>query len=627
MGKSGNNSPVIRAGALEIDLKTRELRRNGQAVTVEEQPFQILSLLVERPGKVISRAEILEKLWSADGLVDPGRSLDIAIDRLRQALGETAEQSIYLEVIPGSGYRFKAKVSASTSRATPPGHVTMIPPSGRRRWLPWVAGIGLAIAVATLEPWVVERFRKWNSPPPRLKLAVLPFKCLSGKAEDTPVCDGLTDEITARLGRVKPERLGVIGTTSVWRFKNPQESIQAIGGLLGADHIVEGSVDHQGEQVRISVKLVLVAEGTQLWSQTYDRTFADMLALESEIAERVAAALAVKLLPEEMARLKAFDTANPQAHEAFVKGRNELRGRTAAGYQRSVQFYQEAIHLDPNYARAYAGLADVYDIMGFYGILPPADSYQKAREAANTALRIDDTLGDAHVALALVLLHYDYDWEGAGEEFRRAIQREDDSANAHYEYSIYLALRGRVMEGLKENQRAQELDSGSLAIAANWVLEHFYARAYDQAVEKGLQALNMDPNFALSHFWLGRSYEGQGKSAKAITELSEAVRLQPETPFFLTLLAHAYGAAGRKPEAQQILEKMQAAAERHYISPVLFSIIYVGLGDPDRALAMAEKAQSEHAPLLTRVKRDPILDSLRADPRFQALVRQVGPPD
>jgi TolB-like protein/Tfp pilus assembly protein PilF/DNA-binding winged helix-turn-helix (wHTH) protein len=624
MPKPTNSSGIILAGAYEVDLGARELRRDGQRVALEELPFEVLRLLVERHGKAVPPQDIRQKLWPAEGPPEPQRSLDLAIRRLKQALGDTSRTPSYVEILPDGRYRFVAKVRKRSARAVPsPDRLPVL--VKLKPALKWSLGLILACAAGGAGKLAYDHWQPFA--PARIKLAVLPFKCLSGKMADTEVCDGLTDEITARLGRVKPERLGVIGTTSVWRFRDPQQSIQSIGGLLGADHIVEGSVEHQGDQVRISVKLVLVTDGIQSWSQTYDRTFADLLALESEIAERVAAALAVRLLPEEMARLKAFDTTNPEAHEAYVRGRNEWRTRTAGGYQKSVEYYAEAIRLDPNYARAYAGLADVYDTMAFYGILPPGNSYEKARQAARTALRIDPTLAEAHAALAEVLLNYDYDWEGAGEEFQQAIQREMDYATAHDEYGIYLALRGRVEKGIKEIQRAQDLDSGSLVIATNWTLHYFYARNYAYAVEKGERAVKMEPRFALAHFWLGRAYEAQGDIPRAVEELTEAARLQPETPFFLALLGHAYGVSGRKDEARELLRKLQAAAEGRYISSVLLAIVSLGLGDRDQTLTLAERALAEHAPLLTRIKREPILDGLRGEPRFQSLVRQVGPPD
>jgi len=623
MPKPAKNSGVILAGAYEVDLGARELRRGSQRVELEDLPFDVLVLLLDRHGKLVPRQQLREKLWPADAPADPQRSLDLAIRRLKSALGDTATTPGYIEVVPDSGYRFVARVSkrhvgAATRPAPWPG------PSGFKLRKKWVLGFTLACALVAAGKFAYDRWTA--SSQARIKLAVLPFKCLSGSTADNPMCDGLTEEIIGRLGKVSSARLGVIAATSVWRFRNTEQSVQEIGRSLGVDKLVEGSVAHEGGQVRISAKLIQVEDETQMWSETYTRDYADLLTLEREVAVRVVEALIPKL-PGFRAQAARPGTENAPAHEAYVRGRYAWRMRSAAGFQQSIQFYNEAIRLDPNYAQAYAGIADTYDAMGFYGMLPPAASYEKAREAAKTALKLDDSLADAHAALAEVLLHYDYDWEGAGREFQRAIQREDNNANAHEEYAVYLALRGKESQGRKELDRAHELDPFFLVIAANWTLHYFYAGNYDEAIRKGKEAVNLEPAFALGHFWLGRAYQAAGQPTLAIAELDEATRREPGIPLYQALLGHAYGAAGRREEALAVLNGLQAASRKHPISPVLFSLIYVGLGDKDRALTLAEEAFAERAPLLTRIKRDPILSSLRQDPRFIDLVRRVGPPD
>jgi TolB-like protein/DNA-binding winged helix-turn-helix (wHTH) protein/Tfp pilus assembly protein PilF len=625
MGKGGNNSRVIRTGAFEVDLDNCELRKDTQPVAIEDQPFQILGLLVQRSGKIVTRGEILGKLWPAESAVDPERSLDLAIHRLRQALGETAGKAEYIESIPGRGYRFVAKVSSLPPGRTPTTGSASLRSFWRAGLFRRVSGIGLVLFLAAVVAVVV--YVLIPRPPGKVKLAVLPFKNLSGKLEDGPICDGMTDELITRLGRVPPERLGVIASGSVWQFKNSQQSIQEIGHKLAVNYVVEGSVNHDGNQVRISAKLIQVGDETQLWTDSYDRPYEDLLAIERDVAGSVAGSLALKLLPAERARLTALDTASSQAHDAYLKGRHDWGKRTAEGFLKSVEYYKQAIGLDPHYASAYAGLADTYDTLGFYGILPPGESYGKARMAARKALEIDDTLAEAHAALADVLLEYDYDWPGAGGEFQRAIQLNGNYAAAHDKYSVYLALIGNEREGLAENRRAHEHDPVSPAIAVNGALQYFYARKYGQSIAECKEALKLEPNFALGHFWLGRAYQAAGMPSEAVAELRQASQLEPENPLFLTLLGHAFGAAGQRTEAQQILGQLQTASTQHYVSPVLFSLIYVGLADKDQALTSAEKALAEHAPMLTRMKRDPIVDGLRSEPRFQALLRQVGPPN
>jgi TolB-like protein/DNA-binding winged helix-turn-helix (wHTH) protein/Tfp pilus assembly protein PilF len=615
MRKPNRSSGVLRAGDFEVDLAAGELRKDGQRLPLERQPFQVLGLLMERSGKVVTREEILRKLWSGEGQVDPDRSLDLAIGRLRQALGDPSGNAGYFETIPGRGYRFIAPVTAGPSQTSPQ--------IGRRSMRPRklaLAGV-LAAAVAVTGYMAI----KW--PSARIKLAVLPFNNLSGTAEDERLSDGMTDEMITRLGRVQPARLGVIAATSVWPLKHAQESILQIGQKLGVNYVVEGSVSHDQNRLRISAKLIEVADETQVWTDSYDRPYEDVLAIESEVAGSVARSLALKLLPAERTRLAAQDHTSPQAHEAYLNGRYHWNRRTLDGFLKSIEYYDKAIAIEPNYAAAYAGLADTYDALGFYSISPPGDSYGKARVAARKALEIDDSLAEAHAALAQVLFDYDFDWKGGAEEFQRAIQLNENLAAAHDEYSLYLALAGKEREGLAEVLRAHDLDPLSLVITVNTSFHYLYARKFDLALQHCQKALQMEPNFALAHFWLGRSYQAKGMYSQAITEFRRASQLQPQNPLFLSLLGNAYGTSGQKEEAQKILGKLKDTLAKQYVSPVTLSLVYAGLDDRKQALDWAEKAFEEHAPLLTRLKMDPVLDRLRSEPRFQQLLQRVGPPE
>src|SRR5712692_705068 len=326
--KHSRSSGILRAGAFEIDLGAGELRKDGHRVQLPEQPFQVLALLVERAGKLVTRGEILQKLWPAGSLVDSGRSLDIAIDKLHQALGDPAGSSAYFETIPGRGYRFGAK-----KKPGPP-----VPPPGGR-----LGTLGLIVAMAAGIALAAYVIIKWSSQPPnRIKLAVLPFNNLSGKPEDEHIADGMTDEMITRLGRVQPERLGVIAATSVWPLKHTKESLKDIGGKLGVDYLVEGSVFHEGDQIRIAAKLIQVGDATQLWTDSYDRRYADLLSIEGDVAGSVVKSLALRLLPAERARLVAPDSQIPQAHEAYLEGRYYWNKRTSDGFKKSIEYYDMA---------------------------------------------------------------------------------------------------------------------------------------------------------------------------------------------------------------------------------------------------------------------------------------------
>ena len=630
--KHSRSSGILRAGAFDVDLGAGELRKDGHRVQLQEQPFQVLALLVERAGKVVTREEILQKLWPAGSLVDSGRSLDIAINKLHQALGDPAGSSAYFETVPGRGYRFIVRVNAVSgvsppgARGGPAGGRTQL---GRGRFFLGRRGtVALMVALAAGMALAAYVVLKWPPPlPGRIKLAVLPFNNLSGRPEDEHLSDGMTEEMITRLGWVQPARLGVIAATSVWPFKHTQDGIQQIGKRLGVDYIVEGSVFHESNQIRISAKLIQVSDATQLWTESYDRPYAGILSIESEVAASVADSLALRLLPAERARLVAPYAKSPEAHEAYLNGRYHWNKRTPDGFMKSIEYYNQAIAIDPNYAAAYAGLSDTYIMLGFYSISPPSQSFEKAKRAAVRALELDDSLAEAHASLADTRLHYDYDWEGAGKEFRRAIDLNPNYATAHQWYSVYLSLMGKEKEGLEQIQRAHDLDPLSLTIDSDAALNLFYARRYDQAIEQCKKTLELDPNFGLAHFWLGRVYQTKKIYPQAIAELRQANQLQPGNPLYLAVLGSAYGASGQPAEAQKIIGQLRDVATNHYISPVMVSLVYAGLGDKDQAIDWAEQAYAEHAPMLTRMKVDPLVDRLRSDPRFQALVRRVGPPD
>ena len=614
MSKQNRSSGVLRAGVFEVDLGTGELRKDGQRMPLEQQPFQVLGLLMERGGKMVTREELLDKLWPAESMVDRDRSLDFAVGRLRQALGDTAGKPEYFETIPGRGFRFIAKITAGASARRPQFDFR----SWRRGRLALAMGLAGLLAAAGFVAI------KW--PRGRIKLAVLPFNNLSGKPEDEHLSDGMTDELITRLGRVQPARLGVIAATSVWPFKHPRESIQQIGRKLGVDYVVEGSLSHEASQVRISAKLILVGDETQLWTDSYDRPDKDMLAIESEVAENIARTLPLKLPSSERERLAIQDTTSAQAHEAYLRGRYYWNKRSPEGLLKSIEYYDKAIAIEPNYAAAYAGKAETYDALSFYGISLPADSYGKARVAAMKAIEIDDTLAEAHAALAQVLFNYDYDWKAADVEFLRAINLNQNYAAAHDEYSLYLASIGNEKKGLAEIQRAYELDPLNPVFGVNWSLQYFYARKYDEAIAQCKETLNDYPNFALGHFHLGRAYQAKGLNAQAIEEFRRANQLEPGFPLFLAILGSAYGVAGQPAEAQKIIDQLKDAATKQYVSPVMIALVYAGMDDRKQALDWAEKSYEEHAPLLTRIKMDPLLDRLRSEPRFQALLRHVGPP-
>lgn len=616
--ESIKTSLVLRVGAFEVDLGGAELRRNGSTVQIEDQPFRILALLLERPGRIVTREELIRSLWPAGSSIDLDRSLEVAVSRLRQALEDRAEHPNYLQTIPGRGYRLIAPVKRlNTQRRVPTG-----------AWAAAALVVILVVGYRALFP--VE-------PPATgtLKLAVLPFKNLQGTPQGQYLAAGMTEEMIGHLGPLN-SRLEVIALPSTVSSQDNQMNFREIGSEFGVDYFLTGSVSLEGDNVRIRASLTRARDQKYLWSQPYDRTLADVLAFESEVAERIARSLPLGLNAASTQpagrsssgeeRATRSPAVNKDAYIAYLEGRYLWNKRTPQDLLKSISFFQQALAKDPNYARAYAGMADAYNVLGFYSILSPSQSLLQAKGPALRALQLDDSLAEAHASLADILLHYDYDWKGAEKEFRRAIELNPSYATAHHLYSVSLSLQGRVDEGMREILRAHELDPLSPIISTDIALNYFYARQYDRAVAQCKKTLELDPKFVLAHMWLGRAYAQTGKYEDAIPELQKAVEIEPGFLLPLAVLGNAYAVAGKKQEARDVIQKLEGLAHQRYVSPALEALVYAGLGEKTQALLWGDRAYREHASLLTRLSVDPIVDVLRSDPRFQDLQRRVGPP-
>ena len=459
-------------------------------------------------------------------------------------------------------------------------------------------------------------------PPSKIMLAVLPFEDMSPEPQEW-FTDGMTEEMIAQLGRMHPQRLGVIARTSAMRFKKTYKGIDQIGRELGVDYILEGSVRRAGERVRITAQLVQVSDQTHLWAQSYNRHVADVFAIQIDVAEQIARALALELLPGEQAALAQALPTSPAAHEAYLRGRYYWNKRTPEALKKAVEYFQRAVEQDPGYALAYAGVADSYAVMASWNLLPPDEGYPKAKAAARKALEIDDTLAEAHALLAIVAKEYDWNFSGAERGFKKALQLNPGYATAHQWYAEYLAAMGRHEEAIAEIERAEELDPLSLIINAIAGYVCYFASEYDQAIDHCQKALELDPNFATAHYFIGWVYERKGMYGEAIAELQKARTLSGNIDF-LAVLGHAYAVSGRTKQARKILDEVKAFSERAYVSPYVLALIYMGLGEKDQAFAWLETAFTERAINLVVLKVDPRYDGLRDDPRFNDLLRRIG---
>jgi TolB-like protein/class 3 adenylate cyclase/Flp pilus assembly protein TadD len=512
-----------------------------------------------------------------------------------------------------------------------PVHAYLIVPKGaargpapRRAAMRWaVVTAALVVIAVGVAVW---RYRQPAAPSvasneDRKSIAVLPFVNMSGNDADEYLSDGMTEEIITALAKVSGLR--VAARTSSFAFKGKNEAIEKIGDQLHVHAVLEGSVRKAANRLRITTQLINIADGYHLWSETYDREMADIFAIQSEVAQRVADALKVTLLADERQRLGRKATENLEAYNSYLLGRYYWNKRTEEGFQKGIEQFEQAIEKDPNYAAAYTGLADCYLVASRFGALPPATAMPKARAAVTRALEIDDTLAEAHNSLAMVFMR-DWDWVAAEREWKRALQLNPHYATAHHWYGIsFLSNRGRADEAIAEVKRAQELDPLSLAISADLAHVRYYARRYDQAVDQAHRTLAMDPKFARAHWLLGVVYLQQGMNEEAIAELQAARQLE-DSQRVIAQLGYAYAVSGRMSDAQKALTDLNELSQRHYVDPYWIALIYTGLGDKDRAFEWLGRAYEERSSWLTSLKVDPQWDGVRSDPRFAELLKKVG---
>jgi TolB-like protein/DNA-binding winged helix-turn-helix (wHTH) protein/Tfp pilus assembly protein PilF len=626
---------VLRFGVFQVNLAARELRKHGVRIRLPGQPFCVLSILLESPGQVVSRDEMRDKLWGSGTFVDYERSLNSAIRKLRAVLGDSQESPRYIETVPRLGYRFIAPVEEISSSGETPHTGPPEPPSSvavakvaalsDRHW-PLILGIATVLLTLLAGYFMWSRARVGPQPSSeRLMLAVLPFENLTGDPAQDYLSDGLTEEMIGQLGRLDPEHLGVIARTSVMHYKHTTEQVGQIGRELGVQYVLEGSLRRESDRVRVTAQLVQMKDQTRIWSQQYDRELKSLLALQGEIAQETANEIQLTLGTGHKLRTADRKLGSPssyQAYDLYLKGRYFWNKRTKDGFQQAADYFQQAIANDPNYARAYAGLADTFALMSSWSYVPQTEAIPKARAAALRALQLDDGLAEAHTSLALIAENYDYDWQTAENEYRRAIQLDPQYATAHQWYAECLSFQGRFPEALEESERARQLDPLSLIIATDHAAILYFARQYDRAIEQFRAVLAMEPNFARAHMVV-YPYVEKGMFSEA---QEEAGRWHhgDGSPVW-EVQAYVYGRWGKQQEAERALAQWKRGSLARPVAATFVVLeAYVATGRKEEALALIEKSYREHSNLVTSLKVEPALDPLRGDPRFQELLRRTG---
>ena len=630
----------LRFGVFELDLRAGELRKHGLQVRLQEQPFQVLAMLLEHSGELVTREELHKKLWPADTFVDFDHGLNKAISKIREAISDSAESPRFVETVARRGYRFLADVRVVDAVPVHSQELAIQPqPGAEARDRPdhagklailnlsppqtWKAVVFIALLLAAcLTVWKVHS-RNTTSPVIR-SLAVLPLESLSSDASQDYFADGMTDELISDLGQISALR--VISRTSVMSYKRTRKPLPQIARELNVDAVVEGTVLRSGDQVRITAQLIEASADKHLWSQSYEGELRDTLALQNQVASAIADQIRINVNPQEQAALKTVRVVNPQAYESFLKGRYFWNKRTADGLKVALAYFNQAIEEDPKYAQAYSGLADTYALLGDwqYAVMTPKEALPKAKAAATKALELDGALGEAHNSLAFCLDGFDWDFNSAGKEFQRAIELNPGYATAHHWYAWHLSLLGRYDEAIAEMKKAENLDPLSLIINADLAELLMLAHAYDQSIQQSRKTIEMDPNFALAHNQLAQAYLQKHMNDQAIVELQKAEQLSGGSSIVLANLARAYAATGKRSEAIKLLNDLKKRSNPIYSHGSEIAVVYAALGDTDQAMNWLEKGYQER--FNPGVLLRPGFDSLRSDPRFEDLVHRIGLP-
>ncbi|MGD0469695.1 MAG: tetratricopeptide repeat protein [Terriglobales bacterium] len=634
----------LRFDEFEIDLRSAELWVRGNRTRLQDQPFQVLRVLLERRGEIVTRDELKQTLWPADTFVDFDDGLNTAVRKIRDALGDSAEKPRYIETIPRRGYRFVGRLAdvapaalpllAEESKESPRQKNAGLSTSDsavlatQKAFLPthWRVLLAGVAALAVFSVALVlyrSSSAKGARQPPIKSLAVLPLTNLSGDPKQEYLAEGMTEALIGRLSEI--HNLRVISRTSVTRFKDTHLSVPEIARTLQVDAIVEGSVIRDGSRIRVHAQLIRGATDEHFWSEAYDRELRDVLSLQSDVAQSIARKVEVTITGEEHARLSSARRVDPEAYEDYLKGRYYWNKRTADSMPKAALYFEQAISKDPGYGAAYSGLADCNSGLAWHGFMSPAEVLPKAYAAAQKAVEIDPQSAEAHASLALVLDHK-WDWPGAEVEFKRALELNPQYANAHHWYGDYLSTQGRHDEALVEAKRALKLDPLNLMIGT-WVgLRYYLARRYDGAIEQSQKTVDLDPNFAAAHLILGESYVQQGKHKEGLDELQKAADLSGDSPLYMAQVGVSLGLAGEKKEALHVIRELQDISGKRYVSPYGVAQIYATLNDKEQTYKWLETAYRDRAVWMSYLAVDPVFDSIRSEERFRDLLRRVGLP-
>lgn len=618
----------FRFAGFELDAAAYELRRDGAPIRLERQPMEVLLLLVERGGRLVSRQDIVDRLWGSEVFVDVDTGVNTAIRKIRAALRDPAETPRFIETVAGKGYRFVAPVERVSGKAdAQPEAAGTAPPLAAAAGGAWSSAmIAAAIALVLIVGAAVTALwpNRDDSTITRRTLAVLPFENLSGDPGRDYLADGLAEETIATLGQIDPAHVMVIGRTSVMTYKGTTKSLATIGRELGVDYLVEGSVRAEGAQVRVTSKLIRVHDQMQIWSDSYDRAASSLLAVQRELSTAIAQQVRLRLSPERLSALARRQTRNAEAYDLYLRGRGFANQRTPAATVKAIEYFDRATRLDPAYALAWAGLAEAYGASPVNGDADPQTVASQVREAARNATAADPGLAEAQFSQAYVSWMFDWNWAAAIASFRRAEALGPGEALHQAILGHVLSQVGRHEEARAYLKRAREMDPFSGMPHAMSSQVAFQARDFSAALEHARQAIAVDERFWIGHMMAGQAYAELGKADQAFDAFAEAARLSGGNSKPLSNKGHLLARTGRPAEARAILAAFASAARTRYVPPYALALIHAGLGERDAAFEWLERAYAARDVHLIFLTQDPKWDGYRDDPRFSALLTRCG---
>lgn len=639
-------------GDFRLEATERVLLREGKPVPLTPKAFDVLLMLVEKHGHIVEKNELMDRVW-ADAFVEEG-NLKATVSMIRRALGDGANEHVYVETVPRRGYRFIAAVTelgdevAETAAPKPMRAdvetvseeltntveakyegaevpVTRLQSTRKFVWLSAIAGLSLfGLLLVTYFIRVKRAESKPTVKATEIKsIAVLPFKSLVANSGDEYLELGITDTLITRLSGIR--EMTVRPTSAVRKYggTNNEDPIAA-GSELKAESVLEGNIQRLNDRIRVTARLLRVSDGAPLWAGQFDEKFTDIFSVEDTISKEVANALVAQLSTNEQELLSKRYTQNSEAYRLYLEGRYFWNKRTSEGNAKAIEYFNQAIASDTHYALAYSGLADCYNMMGYWNLVPPREAFPKAKEAAIKALEIDDTLGEAHASLAYAEFEYDWDFANAERGYKKALELNPNHLSAHQWYAEYLMVMERFGEADEELKRAQMIDPLSLPIRMFLASKSYELREYDQAIRQLRDIIEIDPNFTPAYHLLGTCYFEKGMRDEAVAAWLKGAALEESSPANLEKLKNAYEELGLSGYWQQEIVMLEEESHRHYVSPIFIAMDYALLGDKDHAFGWLEKALEERSGWLLELKFDPEWDNLRTDPRFEKLIRHLA---